>query len=124
VWLWLGAALAFGHPFLPKGSGVIDNAIAWMHVGALASGYLAAATLCVAGLKRRGLIRMAGTLAAMPALWVLLSVAAWRALYQLLRQPQLWEKTRHGRARTSRLKEGAQLTNSGAGRRRIPRACA
>jgi hypothetical protein len=94
-----------GRPVLPDGSGSIQDVVAWMHVGALASGYFAAATLCLAGLKRRGLLRMAGALFAMPALWVLLSVAAWRALFQLVRKPQLWEKTTHGRARTSRLNE-------------------
>jgi hypothetical protein len=33
----------------------------------------------------------------------LLSLAAWRALFQLLRDPYRWEKTEHGLARTSRL---------------------
>jgi len=32
-----------------------------------------------------------------------LSAAAWRALYQLIRDPFGWEKTAHGLARTSRL---------------------
>ena len=39
----------------------------------------------------------------MPLHWLLLSVAAWRALYQLLFNPFHWEKTAHGLARTSRL---------------------
>jgi len=37
-----------------------------------------------------------------PLHWLLLSLAAWRALYQLMRDPQRWEKTEHGLARTSR----------------------
>jgi len=40
-----------------------------------------------------------------PLYWFLLSVAAWRALFQLLYDPQGWEKTEHGLARTSRLAE-------------------
>ena len=39
----------------------------------------------------------------MPLYWLLLSLAAWRALFQLLRDPYRWEKTEHGLARTSRL---------------------
>jgi cellulose synthase/poly-beta-1,6-N-acetylglucosamine synthase-like glycosyltransferase len=31
-----------------------------------------------------------------PAYWVLHSIAAWRALYQLVRNPSHWEKTPHG----------------------------
>ena len=35
----------------------------------------------------------------MPVYWMLLSVAAWRALWQLYRDPHLWEKTPHPRGR-------------------------
>jgi hypothetical protein len=31
-----------------------------------------------------------------PAYWVLHSIAAWRALSQLIRNPSHWEKTPHG----------------------------
>ena len=34
----------------------------------------------------------------MPVYWLLISLAAYRALYQLARNPFLWEKTRHGLA--------------------------
>jgi hypothetical protein len=36
---------------------------------------------------------------------LLLSLAAWRALFQLVHDPQRWEKTEHGLAKTSRLAE-------------------
>ncbi len=35
-----------------------------------------------------------------PVYWMLLSAAAWRACFQLLRRPHLWEKTPHFRSRT------------------------
>jgi hypothetical protein len=54
------------------------------------------------GLARRGLLAHAWALALVWAHWVLLSVAAWRALYQLVRDPQGWEKTEHGLAKSSR----------------------
>jgi hypothetical protein len=45
--------------------------------------------------------------ALMPLHWLLLSAAAWRALWQLLLNPFHWEKTAHGLARTSRLAGGS-----------------
>jgi hypothetical protein len=70
---------------------------------ALVSGYLISATLGLIGLGRRRLLGCAWALLFMPVYWLLLSLAAWRALLQLLRNPYLWEKTEHGLARTSRL---------------------
>jgi hypothetical protein len=32
---------------------------------------------------------------AIPPYWVLLSIAAWRALFQIVRSPHTWEKTPH-----------------------------
>ncbi len=55
------------------------------------------------GLKRRRLLAHAWVLVLTPLYWFLLSLAAWRALFQLLYDPQRWEKTEHGLARTSRL---------------------
>ena len=47
-------------------------------------GYLASAFLGWLGLLRRGLWSMAGVLLLTPLHWLLLSLAAWRALYQLV----------------------------------------
>lgn len=71
---------------------------------ALLGGYLASAVLGLTGLARRKLLRSAWALALIPLHWVLLSFAAWRALYQLVRDPYQWDKTEHGLARTSRLR--------------------
>ena len=57
------------------------------------------------GPRRCRLLANAWVLLLTPFYWLLLSVAAWRALYQLLHDPQRWEKTEHGLARTSRLAE-------------------
>ena len=45
-----------------------------------------------------------------PAHWLLLSLAAWRALYQLVTAPYAWEKTAHGLAKSSR--RAAKLVHS------------
>jgi hypothetical protein len=41
-------------------------------------------------------------LLALPVYWLLISVAGWRALYQLILDPFRWEKTPHGLANSSR----------------------
>ena len=72
-------------------------------VAAFLYGYLSTIALDAIGLARRGLLRHAWVLALTPFYWFLLSLAAWRALFQLLSDPQRWEKTEHGLARSSRV---------------------
>ncbi len=59
----------------------------------------------VVGARRRGLKREAPWLALLPAYYLLMSLAAWRALYELFRNPFHWTKTSHGLARTSRRRD-------------------
>ena len=73
-------------------------------------GYLISAFLGWLGLLRRGLLSTAWVLILTPAHWLLLSLAAWRALYQLVVAPHRWEKTEHGLAKSSRL--AANMTRS------------
>lgn len=86
-------------------AGDTDVLFAPLAATTIASGYLASGLLALLGLKRRGLLGSAWVLLTMPAHWLLLSGAAWRALYQLARDPYRWEKTEHGLARTSRAAE-------------------
>jgi cellulose synthase/poly-beta-1,6-N-acetylglucosamine synthase-like glycosyltransferase len=74
-----------------------------LHAVTLVIGYLVSIALGLIGLARRGLLGCAWALMLIPAYWVLLSLAAWRAIIQLVRDPYRWEKTEHGLARTSRL---------------------
>jgi cellulose synthase/poly-beta-1,6-N-acetylglucosamine synthase-like glycosyltransferase len=76
---------------------------ATMFIATLLAGYASTITLELVGLRRRGLLAHAWVLLLTPLYWFLLSLAAWRALFQLLFAPQLWEKTEHGLAKTSRL---------------------
>jgi cellulose synthase/poly-beta-1,6-N-acetylglucosamine synthase-like glycosyltransferase len=64
-------------------------------------GYLSSAFIGLLGLMRRGLASSAWVLLLTPIHWLMLSLAAWRALYQLLFAPYRWEKTAHGLAKTS-----------------------
>jgi hypothetical protein len=73
-------------------------------------GYLTSAFLGWLGLLRRGLLSTAWILLLTPVHWLLLSLAAWRALYQLAFAPYAWEKTEHGLAKSSR--RAANMTRS------------
>ena len=64
-------------------------------------GYLSSGFLGWLGLMHRGLTPAAWVLLLTPLHWLLLSLAAWRAVYQLIFAPFLWEKTAHGLAKTS-----------------------
>jgi cellulose synthase/poly-beta-1,6-N-acetylglucosamine synthase-like glycosyltransferase len=78
--------------------------------GTVVIGYLTSAFIGWVGLKRRGLNATAWVLLLTPLHWLLLSLAAWRALYQLVVAPYRWEKTEHGLAKSSRL--AANMTRS------------
>jgi hypothetical protein len=80
------------------------QAAAAVFAAAVIGGYATSVVIGTAGLFRRGLSTHAWVLLLVPVHWLLLSLAAWRALYQLVRDPYLWEKTEHGLARTSRAK--------------------
>jgi glycosyltransferase XagB len=79
------------------------SADALLFAATFISGYIASIVPSVIGLHRRRLLRNVWALGFVPVHWLLLSLAAWRALYQLVRDPHRWEKTDHGVARTSRM---------------------
>lgn len=62
----------------------------------LAGGYVASILVGALSVWRRGRRGLALSAVLMPVIWLLMSVAAYRALYQLVRDPYLWEKTEHG----------------------------
>ena len=74
-------------------------AIAWVNLGV---GYVVSILIGVLSVWRRRRFRLVFSCLLMPAYWLLISLAAYRALYQLVRNPYLWEKTEHrGEARRS-----------------------
>jgi len=76
-----------------------------LYVLNLFAGYIGSGVLGYIGLSRRGLRRTSWVLLLIPVHWLLLSLAAWRAAYQFIHAPQLWEKTEHGLARHSRRRD-------------------
>jgi hypothetical protein len=56
------------------------------------AGFLILGRSTLTGRERRHIVRIA---LFTPVYWMLLSIAAWRAVWQLYRHPYLWEKTPH-----------------------------
>ena len=91
--------LITGELFLPAESsvGATFRAIAWIN---LAVGYVISILIGMISVCRRRRFRLILSSLLMPVYWLLISLAAYRALYQLVRNPYLWEKTEHrGEAR-------------------------
>jgi cellulose synthase/poly-beta-1,6-N-acetylglucosamine synthase-like glycosyltransferase len=100
--LILPAFLALVVARLFAGVPVFDGGVAGLHMLALIGGVAITAVSAAVGLARRRLLSSAWIVGLMPLHWGLLSVAAWRGLIQVLRDPYRWEKTEHGLARSSR----------------------
>jgi cellulose synthase/poly-beta-1,6-N-acetylglucosamine synthase-like glycosyltransferase len=62
----------------------------------LSTGILAPMVAAALAVLRRGHPRLLLSVFWMPAYWVLISLAGYRALVDLARRPHYWEKTRHG----------------------------
>lgn len=92
---FLAVDLLRGHEFSVVQSSLLGIDLANVTLGYLAFLLLGRSTL--AGRERRHMLRI---IAFTPVYWMLLSIAAWRAVWQLKRDPYLWEKTPHpvGRA--------------------------
>jgi hypothetical protein len=73
-----------------------SGALAPLHIATLAAGLLSTVLIGLMGLARRGRLRAGWVLLATPVYWGCLSIAAWRALWELWRDPYHWEKTEHG----------------------------
>ena len=76
-----------------------------LFIATLVAGYASTIAVDLVGLRRRGLLRHAWVLLLTPLHWFMLSLAAWRAAFQLVRDPQRWEKTEHGLAKHSHAAE-------------------
>jgi cellulose synthase/poly-beta-1,6-N-acetylglucosamine synthase-like glycosyltransferase len=72
------------------------GSLAPLHIATITAGFASTVLIGLMGLARRDRLRSGWILALTPCYWACLSLAAWRALYQLWRDPYSWEKTEHG----------------------------
>jgi cellulose synthase/poly-beta-1,6-N-acetylglucosamine synthase-like glycosyltransferase len=72
------------------------------NVAVFVAGYAVAIAMGRRGLAQNGIRGWTFALATMPFYWLLISLAAWRALWEFIRAPFRWNKTRHGISRRMR----------------------
>ena len=100
------------YPVMPSGAGLFQVTIAGLNLFIFAAGYAVTIIASKRALRLRGIKGWAGTLATMPAYWLLMSCAAWYALWQFFVAPFHWNKTEHGiskqRPRTRRIATGKE----------------
>jgi cellulose synthase/poly-beta-1,6-N-acetylglucosamine synthase-like glycosyltransferase len=92
------------YPALPQGSGLVFVMLSGVNLFVLLAGYAISIMLTRRALLRRGIHGWHGTLATMPFYWMLMSLAAWLALWQFLTRPFHWNKTEHGLSAQQRIK--------------------
>ncbi|MCK0209142.1 glycosyltransferase [Starkeya koreensis] len=128
-----GVAAALLHPFLvlqllldlwleePADASAALAALDGLSLSVLLIGYGSAVLSTAIGMARRQVPGLGRVLLLMPVYWLMMSAAAWRAVFHLVVAPHRWEKTDHGLARTSRRRAlllRAAPRGSGAARRR------
>ena len=100
---FLYAVIAFeltqDKPFEP-GPSILEQTVWWAALFNLTAGYKTAMTLAFFTTLRRGRMLLTASIPSMPIYWLLSSVAAYRAAYQVYAAPHHWEKTRHARRTT------------------------
>ena len=95
-WFYVAAAveLTYG-PLNILGDDALSRIIKIVTGANLVFGYVSGVALGVVAMRGRGRQHLAAWALLMPAYWLLISLAAYRALFQLATSPYRWEKTRH-----------------------------
>ncbi len=86
--------LSAPQPFETK-PGSFHHAMLTIAILDMLTGFAVAVAMCVIGLHRGRVAWLWPQIAALPLYWLLISVAAYRAVLQVVLRPHLWEKTRH-----------------------------
>lgn len=109
------------HPVLPPEAGPAVIAAAGVNLLVFIAGYALGIVLTRGALRLRGISGWRMTLATMPFYWLLMSGAAWLALWQFITAPFHWNKTVHGLSRfqgtrpSGRLARFSQALRRGTG---------
>jgi glycosyltransferase XagB len=77
-----------------------------------AMGYVVTIEAGRRGLRRLKIKGWYFALLTMPVYWLLISLAAWRAAWELLWRPYVWNKTEHGVAKRRRRKKGKRVKST------------
>ncbi len=77
-------------------SGLIPNYVQWIGLFNLIAGNISYLLIYVIACVKLKKYRLTPLAILMPAYWALVSVASWRGLIQLIKNPFYWDKTSHG----------------------------
>lgn len=105
LWLLLAAQSFSGVSPLA----VLPDWLRLLIISALTAGNLALLALAAAAPLKRGLGRLSSAALLVPVYWLMMSFAAWRAVYQLITRPSFWEKTDHGLSAGAKARRAAAL---------------
>ncbi|WP_336486828.1 glycosyltransferase family 2 protein [Methylobacterium nigriterrae] len=100
--LTAGAAVAFLLREVESGPAFWPNLPTGLALTIFATGLAAMLLPAALGAIRRGWFDLVPFVLVLPAYFVLVSLAAWAGLIELIRAPNRWNKTEHGLSRTSR----------------------
>jgi cellulose synthase/poly-beta-1,6-N-acetylglucosamine synthase-like glycosyltransferase len=75
---------------------VFSHLLAGTSVAVLLGGYVVSMAMAAQGLARQGMKKSWRVIASLPCYWLLMSVAAWLAVWDFAIRPFHWHKTRHG----------------------------
>lgn len=109
LWLIFIAEIVTGAPLA---AGIPDS-VRTFDLAALAFGNLSFLVLSAVAPLRRGLGGITPAALLAPIYWMMMSIAAWRALLQLARRPSFWEKTEHGLSGEAKTRRAVALGEFG-----------
>lgn len=75
--------------------GALEASAWWLAVTTLCASYVSTMLLGAIAVVRRGRLRLLAQLAWLPVYWLAISLAAYRAMHELLVAPHHWQKTPH-----------------------------
>jgi cellulose synthase/poly-beta-1,6-N-acetylglucosamine synthase-like glycosyltransferase len=75
---------------------VFSHLLAGTSFAVLLGGYVVSMAMAAQGLARQGMKKSWRVIASLPCYWLLMSVAAWLAVWDFAIRPFHWHKTRHG----------------------------
>lgn len=103
LWPFFAALVAYDLcAGLPSPASALELFAAVLWTSALVFGVGSILWLSLLGMERRKLLSIWPSLPLLPVYYLLTSIAAWMALYDLILWPYHWHKTEHGLAKTSR----------------------
>lgn len=93
--------------------GALPDWVGAANLSALIFGNFSLIALSALAPVRRKLTQLCPAALLTPVYWLMMSVAAWRALFQLFSMPSFWEKTDHGLSAEAKLRRTAALSSFG-----------